>query len=112
MKTNDVDIRPMEEPLAELERELLAAYVSGAAPASAHRRPPASPSFRRAADQELHRTVTVGVTPRSRDRCGSDDVLTCPGARAPAQRCRWQHAGARAVETRPGCLLARVTGCR
>jgi len=40
MKTNDVDIRPMEEPLAELERELLAAYVSGAAPASAHRSPP------------------------------------------------------------------------
>jgi len=30
MKTNEVDVRPMEEPLAELERELRAAYVSGA----------------------------------------------------------------------------------
>jgi hypothetical protein len=29
MKTNDPDIEPMHEPLAALERELVAAYVAG-----------------------------------------------------------------------------------
>jgi hypothetical protein len=30
MKTNNEDRAPMEEPLAELERELITAYVAGA----------------------------------------------------------------------------------
>jgi hypothetical protein len=30
MTTNQADLRPMEEPLAELERELISAYITGA----------------------------------------------------------------------------------
>jgi hypothetical protein len=30
MTTNRADLRPMEEPLAELERELISAYITGA----------------------------------------------------------------------------------
>jgi len=30
MSKNEADVRPMEEPLAELERELISAYLRGA----------------------------------------------------------------------------------
>ena len=30
MTTNQADVQPMEEPLAELERELISAYITGA----------------------------------------------------------------------------------
>ena len=30
MTKNEADVRPMEEPLAELERELISAYLGGA----------------------------------------------------------------------------------